>query len=175
MATISWDTIESECGDYKERLVATFRKYEGMDTDERTAQGHVVKVTMASFARHAGIDKAVFYRWVVGCKRQLSAERRTQLEAAMTERDLAEIEAHANLEYSAAENQYGDFENACYVDPQGGIPPLKRTLRDADHWLAAYYAAPAPHHMDLIEKWLNAQLRKVSQARREMRRDHTPS
>ncbi len=60
----SWHEIEAECGDYRAGFVAVFRKYEGQQTDEKTKQGHVVKVTIASFARHMKIDKATFGDWV---------------------------------------------------------------------------------------------------------------
>jgi hypothetical protein len=61
--TITWSQIESECGDYRAGFVATFRKYEGQDTDEKDGQGRTVKVTMSSFARHAGIADKTFQRW----------------------------------------------------------------------------------------------------------------
>jgi len=61
---ISWSEIESECGNYREGFVAVFRKYEGQKTDEQDAYGRTVKVTLNSFARHAGIAEATFRRWV---------------------------------------------------------------------------------------------------------------
>lgn len=64
MASIRWADIEAECGGYREGFVAIFRKYEGQATDERTAQGHVVKVTRTSFADHMGINPSTFHRWV---------------------------------------------------------------------------------------------------------------
>lgn len=64
MSTITWSQIEAECGNYRDGFVATFRKYEGQDTDERDAQNRVVKVTVESFARHAGIPPTTFKRWV---------------------------------------------------------------------------------------------------------------
>jgi hypothetical protein len=61
---ISWSDIEAECCGFREGLVATFRKYEGMETDERDAANRVVKVTMASFARHMGVAEGTFNDWV---------------------------------------------------------------------------------------------------------------
>lgn len=62
--TIPWSLIEAEAGGYKAGFVAIFRKYEGQATDERDGAGRVVKVTVASFARHFGIDRLVFDGWV---------------------------------------------------------------------------------------------------------------
>jgi transposase-like protein len=61
---ISWAEIEAECGGFRDGFVATFRKYEGQDTDEKTAQGRTVKVTIASFARHMGIHKDTLNWWI---------------------------------------------------------------------------------------------------------------
>lgn len=60
---ITWDQIEAECGDFRQGFVSAFRKYEGQETDERDKYRKVVKVTMASFARHMGIDEDTFARW----------------------------------------------------------------------------------------------------------------
>lgn len=64
MTHIMWSQIEAECGDYRAGFVATFRKYEGLPTDEKDAQGRTVKVTVASFARHVGIAEGTFAEWV---------------------------------------------------------------------------------------------------------------
>lgn len=64
---ICWEDIVEEVQEhagYREALVRVFRRYEGQDTDERTAQNHIVKVTVASFARHFGIPKMTFHNWV---------------------------------------------------------------------------------------------------------------
>lgn len=61
---VKWSEIEAECGDYRQGFVATFRKYEGQLTDEKDGQGRAVKVTASSFARHIGVDKKTFGRWV---------------------------------------------------------------------------------------------------------------
>lgn len=64
--TIPWSLIESEVdrGGFRSGFVAVFRKYEGQPTDEKDGANRPVKVTMASFARHFGIEKSVFHRWV---------------------------------------------------------------------------------------------------------------
>ena len=64
MDQIKWAEIEAECGDYRSGFIAVFRKYEGMETDERTKQGRVVKVTAPSFARHMRIPEATFKDWL---------------------------------------------------------------------------------------------------------------
>ena len=45
-----------------------FRKYEGMDTDEKDKYGRPVVVTAASFTRKAGINERTFLRWIDGEK-----------------------------------------------------------------------------------------------------------
>jgi len=64
MTIVQWSQIEAECGDYRAGFVETFRKYEGADTDERTVQNKIVKVTAASFARHLGIRERTFVDWL---------------------------------------------------------------------------------------------------------------
>jgi hypothetical protein len=59
----SWQTMEAEVDALCAHYVTTFRKYEGMETDE-TDDGRVVKVTQQSFARHMGIPQATFRRWL---------------------------------------------------------------------------------------------------------------
>lgn len=61
---IRWDQIEAECGGFRAGFVATFRKYEGMPTDEKDAQGRTVKVTSGAFARHCGISFNTFKSWI---------------------------------------------------------------------------------------------------------------
>lgn len=60
---VQWSQIEAECDGYREGFVAIFRKYEGLPTDEKDAQGRIVKVTATSFARHLGIEESTFRRW----------------------------------------------------------------------------------------------------------------
>jgi hypothetical protein len=60
---IKWSQIEAETEGYREGFVAVFRKYEGQETDERDESNRVVKVTMASFARHMGIPQRTFFDW----------------------------------------------------------------------------------------------------------------
>jgi hypothetical protein len=78
---ITWSEIETECGDYRAGFVAIFRKYEGQPTDEKTEQGRPVKVTVASFARHAGIAERTFRRWVDAAIVAVSPEARDQWNA----------------------------------------------------------------------------------------------
>lgn len=61
---IKWSEIEAECGDFRAGFVATFRKYEGLPTDEKDARGRTIKVTAASFARHVGVNDDTFRRWI---------------------------------------------------------------------------------------------------------------
>lgn len=63
-ASVSWSQIKAECGDFRAGFVRTYRKYQGKPTDERDGQNRVVKVSMASFARHMGIAESTFHEWV---------------------------------------------------------------------------------------------------------------
>lgn len=60
---ITWDQIETETGDFRAGFVEIFQKYEGQETDEKDEQNRTVKVTMSSFARHAGIAESTFREW----------------------------------------------------------------------------------------------------------------
>jgi hypothetical protein len=61
---ITWSEIIAECGNYRSGFVAVFRRYEGQPTDALTEQGHVVKVTVQSFARHVGVEATTFRDWI---------------------------------------------------------------------------------------------------------------
>jgi hypothetical protein len=61
---IRWTDIVTECRNYKAGFVATFRKYEGMTTDEKDGQGRPMKVSGNTFADHMGIPRETFKRWV---------------------------------------------------------------------------------------------------------------
>jgi len=64
---ITWEAIDGrwneEFPDFRTRAVAVFREFEGQETDETDRYGRTVKVTMASFARHFGINKTTFSHW----------------------------------------------------------------------------------------------------------------
>lgn len=64
MRTVTWKTIEKECGDWKQGMVATFRKYEGQPTDEVDEKGKPVKVTPRTFAEHLGVSAQAFRQWI---------------------------------------------------------------------------------------------------------------
>lgn len=76
MEQVKWSQIEAECGDFRAGFVATFKKYEGQETDETDAQNKPVKVTVASFARHTGIAERTFRYWVNQGGRRLRDEPR---------------------------------------------------------------------------------------------------
>lgn len=71
------------------------------------------------------------------------------------------------MSYSEAENAHGDFENACFTDPSGGIRDLRDILKNTDRFLANYYRYPAPHQIDVIQAWLDKNQRKVKRARKD--------
>lgn len=81
--SVSWSTIEAECGDYRSGFVAIFRKYEGQATDEKDEAGRTVKVTIESFARHVGIPPSTFSRWTKTTKRVVQPEDRQRMDASM--------------------------------------------------------------------------------------------
>jgi len=64
METVSWSTIEAECGHFRDGFVQTFKKYEDRLTDEVDTQGRQVYVTASSFARHANVPYTTFRDWV---------------------------------------------------------------------------------------------------------------
>lgn len=63
---IKWSDIKEEFedleGDFRARVVALFKRYEGMETDE-VVRGKPVKVSQKSFAAHMGIPRQTFDRW----------------------------------------------------------------------------------------------------------------
>jgi transposase-like protein len=87
MNIINWKTIVAECGGYKAAFVATFRKYEGMPTDETSDGGRTIKVTVRSFAEHNGIAENTFRTWV---KRASSTD-------SVDERQARTTASHANV------------------------------------------------------------------------------
>jgi len=111
---IKWTDIDNEVEEfqsgYRSGFVAIFKKYEGMETDERTAQNKVVVVTQTGFARRYGIDERTFRRWIEqesgvtptssGGERWREREERLQAEAAA--KATAEAEAKAKLALAAA-------------------------------------------------------------------------
>lgn len=70
---VQWSQIEAECDGYREGFVAIYRKYEGMPTDEKDAQGKTIRVTQASFARHMKIPESTFKNWMKRTKTTAAA------------------------------------------------------------------------------------------------------
>ena len=87
LSVTKWSDIAEEVGEqagYREALVAVFKAHEGEETDERTTQDHVVKVTSASFARHFGISKQLFDTWVKSFDFEARRRRDDRHESATT-------------------------------------------------------------------------------------------
>ena len=82
---VAWADIEFECGSYREGFVAIFRRYEGRLTDEKDERG-VVRVTLSSFARHAGIPERTFRDWVNSAVRAVSPEEQAKKDLARARR-----------------------------------------------------------------------------------------
>lgn len=65
---ISWSDIDAEVEEfqsgYRSGFVAIFKKYEGVETDERDGANRAVKVSQSSFARRYGIGETTFKRWL---------------------------------------------------------------------------------------------------------------
>lgn len=61
---IKWSDIEAECTGYKHGFVDIFRKYEGMDTDERDSANRVITVNVSTFCDRFGIARTTFRRWM---------------------------------------------------------------------------------------------------------------
>jgi hypothetical protein len=101
--TIKWSQIEAECGNYRDGFVATFRKYEGQDTDETDDASRRVKVTVASFARHAGIPERTFRRWVSTTETASTAvtpDERAKKGAAMAREGVRQLPAEERAKLS---------------------------------------------------------------------------
>jgi hypothetical protein len=77
---VQWAQIEAECDGYRAGFVAVFRKYEGQSTDEKDAQGRIVKVTASSFALHMGVAITTFKGWM----KQIDGVRRSGLQPSQT-------------------------------------------------------------------------------------------
>jgi len=92
VSNIKWSQIEAECGDYREGFVATFRKYEGQQTDEVDGAGRRVKVTASSFARHVGIDPSTFRRWM-GVARHVTPDERLKKDAVRARTEIRRLPA----------------------------------------------------------------------------------
>lgn len=93
---ISWTEIMDECGNYRERFVTVFRRYEGQKTDERDAQGRTVKVTAQSFAEHVGIHPETFRDW-------LRKDRKTQAAIALPARNRRAESIHRDPQGTVAD------------------------------------------------------------------------
>lgn len=92
MSIITWSQIEVECGNYRDGFVVTFRKYEGQDTDERDGSNRIIKVTIKSFARHAGIPETTFRVWVGATSARTSTpERIVELTAIKARRETRQL------------------------------------------------------------------------------------
>jgi hypothetical protein len=100
---IKWSKIDSEVEEfqsgYRSVFVSIFKKYEGMETDERDGANRVVKVTVRGFARRYGIGETTFQTWV-------SQEVRPDLgritPRAPSERAIAEATAKVKAEAEKA-------------------------------------------------------------------------
>jgi hypothetical protein len=93
---IAWTDIVAECDNYKDGLVAVFRKYEGELTDELDGRGAPQKVSQNSFADHLKIPRETFKRWVrnVANPAQLGPDQKQARTAA----------SHANVVKNMAKN-----------------------------------------------------------------------
>ena len=105
---IKWTDIDNEVEEfqsgYRSGFVAIFKKYEGMETDDRDASNRVVKVTRASFSKRYGIAETTFRGWLeVGTT--VAATSRGTISDRMAEaaaKAKAEAEAKAAKELAAA-------------------------------------------------------------------------
>lgn len=121
---ITWSEIEAEAGGYREGFVAIYKKYEGMETDEKDAVGRAIKVTKGSFARHMGIAERTFCRWVTNVEEGSSAtmadngqawrdrEAKIAEQAAAKARQEAEAVAQEQLAKALAEQKRAEEAKA---------------------------------------------------------------
>jgi len=97
--TIKWSQIEAECGDYRDGFIATFRKYEGQDTDEVGGNSRRVKVTQSSFARHMRIPESTFHDWL-GSARVVSPDERAKKDAVRARTEIRRLPAEEKAKLS---------------------------------------------------------------------------
>jgi hypothetical protein len=109
---IKWSKIDSEVEEfqsgYRSVFVTIFKKYEGMETDERDGANRVVKVTVRGFARRYGIGETTFQTWVnqevrpdLGRITPRTPSERALAEAASKAKAEAEAKAEKALEAQA--------------------------------------------------------------------------
>jgi hypothetical protein len=143
MNMISWSQIEAECGNYREGFVATFRKYEGQDTDERDARGLVVKVTVASFARHVGINERTFRLWVGTVKNTaISPEQRTSMNASGARKQARQLPPTEKAKLAAELLDEPDVADQVVDNPQTRLQVHKALNRRYDDRTDSEWRAP---------------------------------
>lgn len=101
---IKWTDIDSEVEEfqsgYRSGFVTIFKKYEGMDTDEKDGQGRTVKVSRNSFARRYGIAETTFKTWVATSEGNRPDVGRSPIKESM-EKAAREAAAKAKAEAEA--------------------------------------------------------------------------
>lgn len=104
---INWTEIDAEVEEfqdgYRSGFVSIFKKYEGQETEERTAQGHVVKVTVVSFGRRYGIAETTFRGWVDADSSTPEESKRNRPGPNQRAIDQAAADAKAKAEAVAAD------------------------------------------------------------------------
>lgn len=163
--SVTWSQIESECGNFREGFVATFRKYEGQDTDERDASNRVVKVTMKSFARHVGIPDSTFHDWVVGTVtgRTWSPEQRAKAHATQARKEArrlppaekAKLAAELIADPDVADEIADEITTFVASDPVRTAHVISKRRDVAPQPVQADQPKPARDYDAMVEQWVN--------------------
>jgi len=139
---VSWAEIEAACGGYREGFVSVFRRYEGQPTDEKDAKNRTVKVTAASFSRHAGIPERTFRDWLKTAAAAPARERgdreergaRTILRDApleQVERIISDLPPERQQAIGAAAGNAYMKARQQYEDTERNMTPAERKEREA--------------------------------------------
>lgn len=174
---IKWSDIDAEVDEfqsgYRDGFVAIFKKYEGMETDERDGSNRVVKITTASFSRRYGINENTFRDWVnieVTTARRAErgglSQRMNQIaeDATAKAEALAATALVAALERQARENEAKAKRDAEAAE-KATQAALKKAERDKElavqaerRLAAAEEKAKAEKKLEHIEQLLRAQI-----------------
>jgi hypothetical protein len=165
MSSITWSQIESECGNFRDGFVATFRKYEGQDTDERDGQNRAVKVTMASFARHVAIPETTFKQWVWGGKSPYDAppERLAQRDVSLARSNArrlppgekAKLVAELMADPEVADEIADEITTFVASDPVRTAHVISKRRDAAPPPVQADQPKPVRDYDAMVEQWVN--------------------
>jgi len=164
MGNVSWSQIESECGNFREGFVATFRKYEGQDTDERDASNRIVKVTVRSFARHTAIPESTFQDWVRATYAHTSPEKQAKRDVTLARSNVRRLPTEQKAEMArelladpeVAEQIADDITEHVAADPVRTAHVISKRREVApSNEPAVQDERPKRDYDAMVEQWVN--------------------